>query len=421
MVKKIFTYTSITLAVLFMIGWGFYLVRKYQANKQFVSTQSTAILSVAVDDLLLDNVSSLLKKKKSGASDTTSKRNWLKDILWDSGLKIPSRLFFFSLPQEQDNLFAILSVSNYETCLSFFVSHYPRQIELLDKEKGVMAVKLHKYCHILFNKEFLILGVSTAEPALKQSLAALLNKPQSWQTAAAKAAETGFAFDKHITLNRLDKTLDIGIDIRKNKATIAGNWLLEKNQSPKSTVRQLRPNTDVLTFWSTLPFKETPLLARISALVLGDETASMQADYIDIQVSPQSTTQQDTIISYGYDDNFNSVETSEIRTLTVPTVSYTWRSTAKNNVQVPSKFFYNFYRTEVDNYEINSTSQDSEQQQFISTESPIFLAVDFGRWPKSWSIGVFETWKASRLKVHLDSRLKEGRTLTINGHASIAD
>ncbi|SMG27664.1 hypothetical protein [Sphingobacterium psychroaquaticum] len=421
MVKKIFIYTSITLAVLFTIGWGFYLVRKYQANKQFVSTQSTTILSVAVDDLLLDNVSSLLKKKKSQVSDTTSKRNWLKDFFWNSGLKIPSRLFFFSLPQEQDNLFAILSVSNYETCLSFFVNHYPKQIELIDKEKGLMAVKLHKYCHILFNKEFLALGVSTAEPELKQSLAALLDKPQSWQTAVSKATEIGFTFDKHVTLNRLDQTLAIGIDIRENKATITGNWLLSQQQPTKKMIRQLQPTTDVLTFWSTLPFEETPLLARISALALGNETASMKADYIDIQVSPQSTTQQDTIISYGYDDNFNSIETSEIRTLTVPKVSYTWRGTIKNKVQLPSKFFYNFYRTEVDNYEINSTSRDSEQQQFISTESPIFLAVDFGRWPNSWSMGLFETWKASRLKVHIDSRIKEGRTLTINGHASIAD
>ncbi|UZJ64161.1 hypothetical protein OKW96_17510 [Sphingobacterium sp. KU25419] len=94
--KRIAIIICSLLFLICVLGWTVYMVRKNKIEKQYVSKESTSVLSIAVDDLLLDNISSLLSKGDQ-SPDVKSKEIWIKSLILDAGISIPARIFCSTL------------------------------------------------------------------------------------------------------------------------------------------------------------------------------------------------------------------------------------------------------------------------------------------------------------------------------------
>src|SRR5690606_15547392 len=87
-----------------------YLFRKNKALKQHIHPQSQAVVSIAVDDLLLDNMSSVFTQRTDStpsASRSLALENWT-----NAGIYIPAQIHFFSLKDHPLTFYTIQKITS---------------------------------------------------------------------------------------------------------------------------------------------------------------------------------------------------------------------------------------------------------------------------------------------------------------------
>src|SRR5690606_37884609 len=140
---------------------------------------SQSIISIAIDDLILDNLSSIISHTKS--TDTLEKGNsFATNFIFDAGLSVPARIYLFSIPETQGVFYGILPVNNFDKCFSFFATHYPEQINFLDKQNVIVSVQLNKHLNVIFNNDHFIYQIGIDEKVGLEPLSSMLTTPENW-------------------------------------------------------------------------------------------------------------------------------------------------------------------------------------------------------------------------------------------------
>src|SRR5690606_19281066 len=109
-----------------------YLFRKNKALKQYIHPQSHAVVSIAVDDLLLDNISSVFTQRTDStpsASGFLTFENWT-----NAGIYIPAHIHFFSLKDHPLTFYTIQKITSPEKWSSFL------------KQQGAVVVLSMLHC-----------------------------------------------------------------------------------------------------------------------------------------------------------------------------------------------------------------------------------------------------------------------------------
>lgn len=187
-------------------------------------------------------------------------------------------------------------------------------------------------------------------------------------------------------------------------------------------MRQVDTGDCALSFRSVLPLKQTPLLPTFLATFSTQSLDSLSAsyhNYVDLQVRAGTTAQHDTIITYGYDDEFNSVEQREIQTLRVPIIESVWLGSPQLSDLLPTTFFYQFHTAQHgDTISMSTTSTPTRSVSFQHTDVPWQLHVDFTRWPSAWTYGPFQTLKDNDVKVSISAKASSAHTMDIQGQVT---
>ena len=406
----------VTLVLIVVAG---YFIRKQQASKQFVSAQSTAILSIAVDELILDNLGTLLKPSDKAVVGKEPSSSKAKNFFFNSGLAIPARIFLFSVPQHGDQLFGILPVSNYEKCLAYFMEEHPDGLELLDKSSGTVSVKLSKHMRCLFNKEYLVYGISQLAELEVTQLSELISKSDSLVPVNTLKNSNPEILKAHIAYSRIDQSLNLSAQINNQKIKLDGDWQLATTMPKQTAIRKLDTTGNVLSFWSSLPLSEIPalgqFLGKYSALSK-DSLAASYGGYVDLEVKAGKLMQTDTILTYDYDDNFNPIEQKEIREVEVPHIVHVWSNSKGIGQYLPDNMFYHFNKKEENGYVLNSTTDlAAVSLTQLSASYPLFLQVDFTHWPDQWTLGPIDKLKQRQLKLSLQAEYKGGKRIQLKG------
>lgn len=420
--KRVILIIISCILTLILIGVAAYFVRKQQANKQFVSAQSSAILSVAVDELILDNLGTLLKKTDKPSTDKEKSVSNAKNFFFNTGLNIPARIFLFSVPKHADQLFGILAVNNYEKCLAYFMENHKDGLELVDKNTGTVTVKLSKQMVCLFNKEYLVYGLSALEEIHATQLSQLISETDSLVPVNRLANVNPAVFKAHLVYSRMDESLNLQAHLSNQKVTIDGQWKLRNNTDAQFNIRKLDTTNNILSFWSSLPLAEFPALGQFLgkyASLDKDSLATSYGGYMDIEVKAGSSMQTDTILTYEYDDSFNAIEQKEIRQTAVPNIIHVWNNANGIAQFLPDNMFYQFHKKETEGYVINSTMDiETISLNQVSSTHPFFLQVDFTNWPDQWTLGPINKLKEQKLKLNLQGERKADNSIHIKGAGS---
>lgn len=75
--------------------------------------------------------------------DKKGKEKRIKKTLFDAGGEIPAQLYLFNIRAEEYRFFGILKVRKYDECFIFFATHFPDKMNFVDKDKGVVQVKIN--------------------------------------------------------------------------------------------------------------------------------------------------------------------------------------------------------------------------------------------------------------------------------------
>lgn len=408
-----------SLLLLFLtLIWVTYIVRKNRIENQYVSKSSTGILSIAVDDLLLDNVSQLLNFD-THSTGLEGGENWIKKIVWNAGISIPARVFLFNTAQQKSQFYGILAISNYDDCFSFFANQYPEAINFVDKKQGIVRVDVNKQIKVLFDRKHLVYKLGFDHNSDFNELQSLLKNQDSWvQVGSFKGFEHALT-KKHIGYVLKDSSLIVEAIVKKHRTDISGKWFLSDNIDQNLEVRKMDTTNQIVTFWSLLPLHDVPVLSQLISKYTGLDQEQLKknyANYLDLQIKTDSIIQKDSSIAYTYDDDFNAIEEIEIKEMAVPYIIHTWKYNAALAASLPAKMFYQFHKTHIDTYLLNTTSElPPDRTQNERTQHPFYCFIDFKAWPEKWTISPFSRLKDNKVRAKLTTTFLDKNILAIKG------
>lgn len=409
------------LLLLFIISslWIIYVVREQKADNQHVSSASTSILSIAVDDLLLEHISSILPKSRKNEPSETSKF-WVKEILFNAGINVPARIQLFTMPAQEARLYGILALSNYDNCFSFFANRFPEDIRFVDKEKGLISVAIDKHVNVLFDRNAIVYKLSLEADSNFDDLQSILSAPESWRKIGSFKEFEYAKSNKHVAYVLKDGSLKMAASVFKNNTEITGEWLLSQDMQADFKIRDMDTTKQSLTFWTALPFSEVPQLTTLLRKFIELEpTLANSSSYLDLQIKSDTVLQQDTSIVYAYDADFNVVEELQINEVVVPNISL---ALGYNDVladKFPNTLFYKFQKKRVGEYLLNTTSTSSSQKgNSKKTKQPLYLYIDFERWPEDWEASIFRKLKEAKVRARILTERQSKKKLLIKGEVS---
>lgn len=415
--------TAIVLGAFLLLTIGviviIYTVRKSKIEEQYVSESSTSVLSFAIDDLLLDNISSLITFDKSSSNEVKERDDWQKKIIWNAGISIPARMYLFTLPQSDKQFYGILDINNYDNCFSFFATYFPNSINFIDKEQGTVSVSISKHLNLVFNRNHLVYQLTEQKNTGFKELQELLQTPASWSKVGSLKGFEHALSKKHISYVQKDKMLKIEAIVSKNKTEVDGEWVLSQSLKDNFLIREIDTTNQTMRFWSLLPLEEIPALSYFMTKYTGlnqEKLIANYSNYFDLQLKDYLITQKDSSITYSYDDDFNEIEEISVHEQKVPNIQLTWKYNILLKDSLPTSMFYKFHKQEIDSYLVSTTLETPIKQiKNISTLYPLYCSIDFEKWPEIWSLSIIENFKKKKVKAEVMTTLKNEKTLSIKG------
>lgn len=420
--KKIITILGTLLLLIVGLLVAVYGIRKNNSKNQFVSELSTSILSISVDDLILDNLLDFISFQPSTSVDSLDTVSWENKFIWNAGILIPAQMFLFTLPEKEEQLYGIAQIKNFDKCFSYFVNYFPDGINFMGKDKETVSVSINKHLKIIFNKSFLIYEWSLKNTEDFSNLEYILQNRATWTTISILKDIEPSLFKKHINYVQRDQKLTMNATIKNGKATLNGEWKLSASLKNELEIIRLDTINQTLRFWNLLPLDEssslTVLLTKITGLNRG-ALKSHYKDYMDLQVKNELTTQTESHISYTYDEEFNEIEEVNLMEQQVPKIIATWNYDLMFESSLPKTMFYKFTHQKSLPYLISSTQNLATSKiESIETPYPLYFSVDFEQWPKVWETSFTSYLSEKKVKAKLYTIPQEGNKLLISGEIS---
>lgn len=398
-----------------------YVIRKNKALHQYVHPNSQAIMSVSLDDLLLDNIDQLFKRR---TADSVASDHGLLDIAswWSAGIGIPAQIHFFTLNDNPLTFFTIQKIKDIEKWETFVKEHMTDTIQIITPSGQPLSfAHLSSGVSTMYDDQYLLLRIAISKQHADNEMSAIWGEKNTWMYVSNFPASPAENQKAHVVYRHTDGTLQLFADLTKGHITLAGDWQLDSNIPTRVQVRVPKVGDhSFLAFWSDLPLAETPFITRFLssfADIEPDRLLDNSHGYVDLFMSADMTTQRDTVIVYDYDEDFNAIEKKEIQEVTVPNIESVWKGNEQLAGALPEKLFYRFYKQVADSLVLLSTKEDNSfSPAFVVAKSPFQIAVDFKNLPASWADSMLRSLQQRALQIDIETSALNQRMLGITGN-----
>ncbi|TYR33354.1 hypothetical protein FXV77_18030 [Sphingobacterium phlebotomi] len=399
-----------------------YIVRKNRSLDQYVHPNSYAIVSVSLDDLLLDNLDQLFKSR---TSDTVEENFPLLDLenWWKAGIEIPAQIHFFSLHDDPLTFFTIQRIDNLGKWKTFLKEYVTDSLYTIDDPQRLTLAHFPSLTSTLYNEQYALFRIGLSKHDRSEEMKAIWSEEKDWVHVRDLHQHVDKRTNTHVAYYHTDRTFQLFADISKNQIALSGQWQLASALPASTQVRQPTENTNLfLSFWSTLPLAQMPFITKFLTVFSDIDEANLidnSYGYTDLFINNSMTTQRDTIVVYDYDEDFNSVERKEIQETRVPVMENVWKGNDQLAALLPNKLFYNFNKTLTDSLILLSTNEQVEfSPNFVTASSPFHFLVDFSNIPNAWNGPIFRSLQRRDVKVNVTTSVSDRHTLGIEGNIS---
>lgn len=394
-----------------------YLFRKNKALDQYVPANSQAVVSIALDDLLLDNMGQFFKQRKDSivpASGLLDIENW-----WKAGIHIPAQIHFFTMKDNPLTFFTIQKIEKPKKWDAFLKEHGIDSVQVMEHAgQRLSFARLSSGVNVLYDDRYLLLRLTASKQDEDNEMQTIWDEMNSWVYVRDFNFPPAENSKAHIAYRHTDGTFQLFADVSKGDVALSGNWHLTTDAPAISKMRKRETNDSFISLWSSLPLTEIPFITRLLSILSDVEPNILlnnASDYVDVLVGSGTTIQQDTIITYDYDEDFNSVEKKEIQEISVPIIESAWKGNAQLVTALPEKLFYRFYKHVTDSLVLLSTKEDVEfTPLFITASGPFQLQVDFRNLPLSWN-NMLRPLQEKAFQIAIETSVVDKNTLGISG------
>lgn len=397
-----------------------YLVRKNNTFHPYVHPNSQAVMSISVDDLMLDNLDQLFKRR---TVDTVAPVSRLLDIKnwWRAGVGIPAQIHFFTLPDNPFTFYTIQEIKNLEKWDAFLKEYLTGPAQIIEQaEQPLSLVHLSSGMIAIYDDQYLLLRLTPTKQDDIGEVLAIWEEKNEWAHIRDFNFPMGENPKAHVTYRHTDGTFRLFAHLSKGQISLSGDWQLASDIPIVTWVRE--PEMDDLffiSFWSNLPLAQTPFITKFLsafAAIEAEKLVDNAYGYVDVYVSADMTQQRDTVITYDYDEDFNSIAKTEIQETNVPVIESAWKGNEKLTTVLPEKLFYRLNKQASDSLVILSTKEDTGfSPMFITASNPFRLVVDFRNVPAFWTKGILQSLQQKALQIDIGMSAINQRTLDITG------
>ncbi|MDQ1150544.1 hypothetical protein [Sphingobacterium zeae] len=419
MIKKTIVWTIGIVILLMITVWGIYILRQHESYKSLVHKDSKALLTVSLDDILLNqffNKWQLSQKEHLNFDKRLSK-------LQDNGIDIKANIFLFALEEQPKNFYAFFQLKDKQQFLYFL-----KEVIHVDPiEKGGASGISYAYdptnkmAFVCRGNELLI-GVGFDLDKKKEEMLQLIQSKGDMVTIKQFIADPSTLTGQSVRYSDLSTNNYIELTLKGDQVDIYGDFTSKNWNFPKEfLVRELESTKYIATSWVNIPtnqlknklkqaFEEFPMMT--DSLI-----THLDGNYIDIEILKNKVTQTDTIINYAVDENFETVEEKTLYNTHVPEVRVTMRGDSNLNKFLPNKLFYQWFKKQDRGFSMLSTSRDVYRlsASYKHTDELSHVAIHLADWPNEFKITPILALKAIASDIILSLKVVNRDRMVLEG------
>lgn len=352
----------VVLAILICIALFFavfQIIRKNTANKQLVSRHSTAIMKIAIDDLIIDIV-------KNGISNSTYYKNrqsstTMFDADWSSALYVPASMYFFTVDDTYQTLYSYQKIKNEKILIETISDALGLDSTAFDRNgKQWSGRSIDGKIHFVADEEHVLIRLNyTPVDDASDMQEIWRNRADNMQPVTALEGIKDVDMKGDVVYTNLN-TKDTYVVNFENGLVHASAKIYSSLIQANNNNKVHKMNSDAILN-AYLNVDIVPVVSQYSSFidrypVLKDVLNHCSAGYAAILWKKGDVIQRDTIITYDYDDNFEMVEKESLQEVEVPNWIIMLKGGKDLYSKLPDKMVYKFEKKIDNDYVILSTS-----------------------------------------------------------------
>jgi len=419
MIKKTIIWTIGIVILLMITVWGIYSFRQQESYKSLVHKESKALLTVSLDDILLNqffNTWQLSPKERLHLGKRLSK-------LQDNGIDIKANVFLFTLEEHSKNFYAFFQLRDKQQFLYFLKD----VIHVDSIEKGVesgMAYAYDETNKIAFvcRGNDLLVGVGFDLDKKKEEMLQLIQSKGDMVTIKQFIDDPSTLTGQSVRYSDLSTNNYVELTLKGDHVDVYGEFTSRNWNFPKAfLVRELASKQYIAKSWVNIPTNQLKNKIKVAfeefPMMTDSLFTHLNGNYIDIEILKNKVTQTDTIINYAVDENFETVEEKTLYNTRVPEVLITMRGDSNLNKFLPNKLFYQWFKKQDRGFSMLSTSQDVYRLNvsYKNTDELSHVAIHLADWPNEVKVPPILTLKTIASDIILSLRVVNRDRIVLEG------
>jgi len=419
MIKKGIIWTLGIIVGLVIIGCGIYIIRQQQSYKSVVHKKSKALLTISLDDILLNQFFDKWQTAPKGGQDFAKKLTKLKD----NGIDIKANVFLFSLEDTTKNFYAFFDLKDEKQFLTFL----KEGLEVDSIENNVAPGVNYAYqdtnkIAFVWKGNTVLVGLGFNLDKKKDEMIQLIQSDTERVSIESFINHPSELTRKSLRYSAISSKNFIEFDLKGSRIEIAGELQSDTWNFPQEyLVRELVNENYISKGWINFPNErlKTALKDMLVDLPISADSimAHANGNYVDIEVLKNQVVQTDTIINYAVNDNFETVEEKTAYESKVPNVRFGIRGDESLPKFLPNKLFYQWFQKNDGQFSILSTAStiDKMQAKYTKTNSLSHVAIHLVDWPNALKVTPILMLKAIASDMDLTLKVAGANQLVFQG------
>lgn len=418
-IKRIFIIVTGLIAAIAIGLFTYKQIRMSKAKDSLIPAETKALIQVNVDGLVTELMGNALSNPNTyffGDRDSTGRR---RAKVWETGLNIPAMIFFFSEKADADQYYSVQEVKDLKRFKRFVKDQLHIDLDSNSSAvEGGYSYYQQKKLAILMNEKEIVFSIGRDSVDQSAKLKGLLQADRTtWLNALAWSKTHTEEQEADVLWSNADKNW-FSFDFQNGSVHVDGLVKSDKWRFP-DVARQLKPEPNaVLSAYldadlSSWIQSQDSLLKKLDLPV--DSVHKYYGGYVDINWLDKDVLQQESVISYEYDDNFEMKEVEQIQDVEAPNLLLRLKGSPHLLSYLPEKLFYTFQKSnQGDLLSLYTGEKGTEAATFAKaklvfnfnyTQSATVIK-HFGWLPK------FDRWQ----KIQLEGKARDPHSLKLHGY-----
>lgn len=408
----------IGIAVVFisgLIGYGYLAYRQKQSYRQYIPANASALFRINVDALLQSIVWNAVSNPLYyfGSDQEKPKKPFEINGL---GLHIPANVFFFSMEPYDATLFSVFRIDDFEK-FEHYIKHglNIKSVNTMDSLTFQGNTADEKLC-LLYSKEYLALSISASKVATTTILRSLVLQNNMIAVERSHLLDAIKANHELVYTNGTNTVIaDFGPGTLSLKGQVKTNMIRgAEHIHPRRFTRN-----SLVKGW--LAADVGPLLTRQQKFfekhrIPVDTLLHYYGGYVDLEWKKNLILQQDTVITYDYNENFEKVEQKSIRKERIPEIYLSFQASPHLANYLPKQLFYKFGHKSQGDRLLFGTGENYQQNSLDGLSSNFFyFYIDIKGLKKQGNYPLLQQYSKQVEKIELKSQKLASQYMAVYG------